>query len=410
MKPAVPEPRAFWFDASACSGCKACVVACKDKNELEVGRNWRRVSEVSGGTWTQEGGAWRNDVFAHYLSIACNHCDAPICLEGCPARAISRRNDGVVLLDSSRCLGCGYCSWLCPYSAPQLNVAQGTMSKCDFCVDLSDAGGEPACVSACPVRALDAGPLSELAKRHEIRENSRLSPQHWAPLPEPGLTQPQLLVTPHAASARIHTGPSELRPRPADGLREHSLVVFTVLSQAAAGALICAAPLRLLFPEQNLDEKILPAALLLMLAAMLASTLHLGRPSRSWRAFLNLASSWLSREVLLATLFVLMLASGTWLPNSLACAWASSALGLGYLVGMVRVYRQRTVPPWDARSTTVGFVSMALVLGALLAHWAYWMQDPGRFAAWSAALFVGAIGLSLRYRMRFYARYARVGV
>ena len=85
----------FWFDAAACSGCKACQVACKDRHGLETGVLCRRVSEVAGGGWERDGHAWRNTVFAYHLSTACNHCDRPICLEGCPTRAITRRPDGV---------------------------------------------------------------------------------------------------------------------------------------------------------------------------------------------------------------------------------------------------------------------------------------------------------------------------
>ena len=95
-------PMTFFFDAASCSGCKACEVACMDRHGLEVGRLWRRVSEVTGGGWERDGAAWRNTVFAYHLSIACNHCERPICLEGCPSRAITRREDGVVLIEGDR--------------------------------------------------------------------------------------------------------------------------------------------------------------------------------------------------------------------------------------------------------------------------------------------------------------------
>ncbi len=110
---------AFYFDSSACSGCKACQVACKDKNGLETGILWRRVYEISGGDWLQVGDAWQSSVYAYNLSIACNHCEKPICMEVCPAGAIYKRADGIVLIETSQCLGCGYCSWACPYDAPQ---------------------------------------------------------------------------------------------------------------------------------------------------------------------------------------------------------------------------------------------------------------------------------------------------
>ena len=88
---------AFFFDAASCSGCKACQAACKDKHELPVGLLWRRVYELVGGRWDREGEAWLPDVFAFNLSLACNHCEAPICAEVCPTGAMRRRDDGIVL-------------------------------------------------------------------------------------------------------------------------------------------------------------------------------------------------------------------------------------------------------------------------------------------------------------------------
>jgi anaerobic dimethyl sulfoxide reductase subunit B (iron-sulfur subunit) len=179
---------AFYFDASACSGCKACQIACKDKQSSPLGVRWRRVYEVAGGGWHQRGAAWVHDVFAYHLSVACNHCERPICVEVCPTRAITQRDDGVVLLDAERCMGCRYCEWACPYGAPQYDVDSGRMSKCDFCVDELDAGRPPACVAACPMRALDFGDMAELASRYGTAA--------VYPLPDHELTRPAFYVTP----------------------------------------------------------------------------------------------------------------------------------------------------------------------------------------------------------------------
>ncbi len=184
----------FYFDSSSCSGCKACQAACKDKHRLEVGRLWRRVYEVSGGGWQPTGSAWQNNVFAYNLSIACNHCQEPICMEVCPARAIHQRPDGIILIDPQRCLGCRYCSWACPYGAPQYDEQAGVMTKCTFCVDELDQGRPPACVAACPLRALDYGDRAELEQRYGLLDEAVF------PLPDAGLTRPALLLTPHAAA------------------------------------------------------------------------------------------------------------------------------------------------------------------------------------------------------------------
>jgi anaerobic dimethyl sulfoxide reductase subunit B (iron-sulfur subunit) len=186
---------AFYFEASACSGCKACQVACKDRHGLETGLLWRRVYEVVGGDWTRDGGAWLTTVFAYNVSLACNHCTEPICAEVCPARAITRRADGIVLLDSQKCIGCKYCSWACPYGAPQYDEVSGRMTKCTFCASDLEAGQPPACVAACPLRALDFGDRAELEARYGHVEAIY-------PLPEEHLTEPALVMTPHRAAIR----------------------------------------------------------------------------------------------------------------------------------------------------------------------------------------------------------------
>ena len=201
---------AFYLDASACTGCKACQVACKDHNGLPVGLLWRRVYEVSGGGWRHEGAAWVHDVFAYHLSLACNHCERPACLEVCPAGAIRKRADGIVLIDPEKCIGCRYCAWACPYGAPQYDAATGRMTKCTFCVEEIDAGRPPACVAACPMRALDYGERAELEARHAprtgevgaVREPPLPPGKAAVPLPDDSLTRPALLIRPHRDAQR----------------------------------------------------------------------------------------------------------------------------------------------------------------------------------------------------------------
>lgn len=197
---------AFYFDSSACSGCKACQVACKDKHALPLGVLWRRVYEVAGGGWTRRGEAWLATVYAYNVSLACNHCERPICVEVCPAKAINKRDDGIVLIETTKCMGCRYCSWACPYGAPQYDEAQGKMTKCTFCVDNIDAGLPPTCVAACPMRALDYGTRKELESRHGTGKTVY-------PLPAAELTEPSLIVEPHAAASRAANEPAEIGNR-----------------------------------------------------------------------------------------------------------------------------------------------------------------------------------------------------
>lgn len=181
---------AFYLDTSSCTGCKACQIACKDKNNLPVGVLWRKVVEVQGGQWLARGAAWLTNAFTYFVSSACNHCSVPICVEVCPTRALSQRSDGIVRIDSQLCMGCRYCEMACPYRAPQFDPDLGVMTKCDFCSDLLDDGLSPACVSACQMRVLHFGDLDEL--RAEYGDLGNIYP-----LPPSNLTQPALVLTPH---------------------------------------------------------------------------------------------------------------------------------------------------------------------------------------------------------------------
>lgn len=183
----------FYFDQSACNGCKACAMACQDKHDLPLGVQWRRVIEYSGGSWQQDGDTATPNVFSYYTSISCNHCENPICVQVCPTTAMHVRDDGTVAVDQNKCVGCRYCEYACPYSAPQYNADAGKMSKCDLCADYRANGEDPACVAACPSRALKWGDVEELRKEHGDASGI-------APLPDPSLTRPNLVITPHRHS------------------------------------------------------------------------------------------------------------------------------------------------------------------------------------------------------------------
>ena len=200
---------AFSFDSQICTGCKTCMVACKDKNDLGTGMRWRRVVEFCGGQWMKRpDDTFQQNVFSYYLSISCNHCIDPICVESCPTGAMNQAEDGIVSVDPTRCMGCRYCEWGCPYSAPQFNVNLGQMTKCDFCRDELNAGNLPACVASCPTRALTLVESDEsclTTKGH----------QSMAPLPEDSLTLPTTIIQPHKAgkptgsTAGLITNPEE---------------------------------------------------------------------------------------------------------------------------------------------------------------------------------------------------------
>ena len=154
----------FYFDQTRCTHCLTCVVACKDWHNIPAGP----VSRIRIKT-TEEGRYPRLHV--SFLLQCCFHCARPSCVAACPVRAIRKREDnGVVIVDQESCLGkesCGLCSKECPYDAPQFGAEENAkMQKCDFCVERLTQGLKPICVAACPMRALDAGPLDELMRKY----------------------------------------------------------------------------------------------------------------------------------------------------------------------------------------------------------------------------------------------------
>ncbi len=182
---------AFYVDINKCSGCKACQVACKDKSNLPIGVRWRRVFQYEGGEWINQNGQMiPSNVYAYSVSSACMHCVKPICMDVCPTSAITKRDDGIVLINADMCIGCRYCSWACPYGAPQFNEELNVMTKCDMCYDLVDKGERPACVESCPYRAMDFGPLDELQAKYGTFADP-------APLPDPSITEPAVVYTPN---------------------------------------------------------------------------------------------------------------------------------------------------------------------------------------------------------------------
>ena len=375
---------AFTFDASACSGCKACQVACKDKNNLPVGVLWRRVYEVSGGDWYRVGAGsprpefdaetrareprpynpnsvWENTVFAYNLSIACNHCVHPKCAGVCPTDAYIVRDDGIVYIDQSKCMGCGYCSWACPYAAPQYNPEVGHMTKCDLCYDNLDVGLPPSCVAACPMRVLDFVTADERPLTVDGTQPlwNIAAEKHPYPLPAHSHTEPHLAIQSHTGMGnnfyKAISNQEEVRPKKVKS--ELSLVSFTLLTQMAAGIAVLS-----LFSGPLTMPILITMGLLLGVGGII-SLLHLGQPLNAWRALNHLKKSWLSREILMFGLF-----GGNWLLCLVIPGMGKLPLalcGIGLIYSMAQVYRLRSVPAWDTDRTLLAFVVSAVLLGGL---------------------------------------------
>ena len=169
----------FHFTADNCIGCHACEAACSEKNGNPAHISFRSVGYVERGTYP--------DYKRMNISMACNHCDDPVCLKGCPTRAYTKHAEyGAVLQDPDTCFGCGYCTWVCPYNAPQLDPIQGQVSKCNMCVDRLEEGLKPACVSACLGNALNFGVIENTPENRE-----QVLPQIPG-FPDPNITNPNI--------------------------------------------------------------------------------------------------------------------------------------------------------------------------------------------------------------------------
>ena len=183
--------KGFFIDVSRCAGCRTCSVACADLKNMPVGLNLRRVIEYEGGSWRKNwDGTWRQDVYAYYVSMGCNECTDPACVKVCPTGAhFKRAEDGLVVLDTAKCIGCGMCAKACPYGVPQLDKKAMKMRKCDGCLERTQKGGMPVCVESCPERALDFGDIEELRKKHGVVDAI-------APLPSGEATKPSIVIKP----------------------------------------------------------------------------------------------------------------------------------------------------------------------------------------------------------------------
>ncbi|WP_185231703.1 DmsC/YnfH family molybdoenzyme membrane anchor subunit [Teredinibacter franksiae] len=401
------KQHAFHFTADNCIGCHACEAACSEKNDLPPHLSYRSVGYVEGGTFP--------NFTRMNISMACNHCDDPVCLKGCPTRAYTKHPEyGAVIQDPDICFGCGYCTWVCPYNAPQLDPVNGQVEKCNMCVDRLEVGLKPACVSACLGNALNFGVVENTPQNRDQIETQIPG------FPDPSITKPNIrfqqikdmpreVTRTDSMPVKYHKNNKDGKYKPVvdqkEGVtkqwnlkrlssRENPLVLFTLVTQASIGLFAIA------FLGGLLGVPALSAAMnSVMYVPMVAiafglaglglflSTTHLGKPFRFYRGFNNLRHSPVSREG--AGVAVYMAFAGlhllTMLPNnaifqglfgdSLAAytavpATVTGALAfLGSLVGLYYMYRCYRIPArpfWNHRQTASTFGGTALALGGLV--------------------------------------------
>ncbi|MFH1169895.1 MAG: 4Fe-4S dicluster domain-containing protein [Chloroflexota bacterium] len=149
--------RALLVDTDLCYGCLTCQVACQQEHGLDAEQYFIRVKQI---------GPYRIDgrLAMDFVPSACRHCDQPACLESCPEEAISKRGDGIVLIDAARCTGCQLCLEACPFGAPQFIAGKNIVQMCDLCLERLEEGLSPACVHHCPTGALSVGDPEQSAR------------------------------------------------------------------------------------------------------------------------------------------------------------------------------------------------------------------------------------------------------
>ena len=151
---------AMVIDMEKCIGCDACTVSCKAENVVPMGvfRTW--VEKHERGNFP--------NIRLSFAPKLCNQCDDPPCVPVCPVDATFKREDGLVLIDYDKCIGCGYCIQACPYGARYVDHERHVADKCTFCVQRIEQGLAPACVDTCVGGARVFGdindPQSELRK------------------------------------------------------------------------------------------------------------------------------------------------------------------------------------------------------------------------------------------------------
>src|SRR5688572_15549822 len=359
-KPGSGEQYAFEVDLDSCTGCKSCVAACHSLNGLDDTETWRDVGLLVGTS--------RAHPFSQTVTTACHHCVDPACLNGCPVLAYEKDPlTGIVRHLDDQCIGCQYCVLKCPYEVPHYSKRLGIVRKCDMCANRLAVGEAPACVQSCPNAAIRI----TIVDREIIRDRHHTTntAESFLPAsPDPKYTLPTttyisgkgLPLTARAADS------TELRP----AASHWPLVFMLVLTQAGIGGIWFATMSAFTTNQPSLAFSLLNASLILV--GMGASIFHLGRPLQSWRAFIGVRRSWLSREIvaLNALAFgVLLHLAVEVLPvlsskgyHAAVLAFCSLA-GAAALLSSIMVYVDTPRVFWNAKQTVPRFLGTTLLLG-----------------------------------------------
>ncbi|MGC8723952.1 MAG: hydrogenase 2 operon protein HybA [Acidobacteriota bacterium] len=185
--PAPSDAVGMLYDATLCIGCKTCVVACREANDMPPER-----TALGGGIYDSPislDGQTRNiiklyegtDGKSSYMKAQCMHCLDPACVGACMIGALQKREHGIVTWDGSRCIGCRYCQVACPYLIPKFtwDRAIPKIVKCEMCVQRIDQGKIPGCCEVCPRSAVIFGKYEDLLA--EAKDRLKKKPDRYYP-------------------------------------------------------------------------------------------------------------------------------------------------------------------------------------------------------------------------------------
>lgn len=141
-------------DLRKCVGCHACTVACQNENHLDLADKWTKVLRV--GPF----GEYPN-LTGYFMPVPCMHCQDAPCVDGCPTGASFTREDGIVLVDEEKCIGCKLCMVVCPYGVRLFNEQKGIVEKCIMCFERIERGEQTKCTETCQLKARYCGDLDD---------------------------------------------------------------------------------------------------------------------------------------------------------------------------------------------------------------------------------------------------------
>ncbi len=350
--PGVGQQFAFEVDLDACTGCKACVVACHSLNGLDDNELWRTVGLLHGTASSVLLGD--QAVEQRTVTSACHLCASPACLSGCPANAYEKHDiTGAVIHLDDQCIGCSYCTMTCPYDVPVFNERLSIVRKCDMCHGRLMAGEEPACVQGCPNAAIRI----TIVDRNDLvfKMVADVAPNLVPGAPPSSLTKPstQYLSVLDLASPQLRAVQQRVTPAAA----HVPLVVMLIVVQIGVGLSLAA-----------VVHPLGPWPAVLGISGALASAAHLGRPTQAWRVVLGFRHSWLSREAIAIGAFVTVAGLSAIVPV-FPVRVAAALLGVAVVFTSVKVYSVTARAFWKLRSTALRFGAGAgVTAGVALAY------------------------------------------